>query len=461
MSPTEGKGSFRGVPFLTSREQRERGGRNVVRREYPLSEKGGSDDLGPKLPEYTFTVIVMGEDVDKQRRDLRKALRAPGPGELIHPDFGTLNVLISSFESRYNASERGVVEFTMNVIPASDDTAPAARQDTAAVLGKKSSSALGGVFTTLAQGWSVVTDGLHDVQAMADTLSEKISALENAVSGAGIIQDISVFASTFSALRGNITGLITTPGRIAQGMAGIFSGLIALPTLPSLTLLKSGNARQDRETPSGSLAARDATTEAHAGTQMYRTLAFLNDTLAGQDGTRDLTGLSPQTQGNIRLLQSVLLSAVTLSQIQVASQLLDLAVDLPATDRPGAVAPDAGEPAAVPLLESAGDVAHISHTLGQALDAQVLALSARGHTPAALMLREVRLALTADFTTRGVRLPGARAVYVRTTEPALVTLYRATGDSRQWRRFVRRNGITDPSFVPGGETMEVIDEQPR
>ncbi|ENI9473360.1 DNA circularization N-terminal domain-containing protein, partial [Escherichia coli] len=35
---TPGRGSFRGVPFLIYQEQRERGGRNIVRREYPLRE---------------------------------------------------------------------------------------------------------------------------------------------------------------------------------------------------------------------------------------------------------------------------------------------------------------------------------------------------------------------------------------------------------------------------------------
>ncbi|EJP3981774.1 multidrug DMT transporter permease, partial [Salmonella enterica] len=46
---------------------------------------------------------------------------------------------------------------------------------------------------------------------------------------------------------------------------------------------------------------------------------------------------------------------------------------------------------------------------------------------------------------------------VRTTEPALVTLYRATGDSTQWQRFVRRNGVVHPLFVPGGSVVEVIN----
>ncbi len=82
MSAGDGKGAFRGVPFLVFREQRERGGRNIVRREYPLQERGGADDLGPKLPEYTFTVLVMGDDVHTQRSRLRDALRAPGPGSL-------------------------------------------------------------------------------------------------------------------------------------------------------------------------------------------------------------------------------------------------------------------------------------------------------------------------------------------------------------------------------------------
>lgn len=83
---TPGRGSFRGVPFLVYQEQRERGGRNIVRREYPLRESGGADDLGPKLPEFTFTVLVTGDDLQTQRSRLRDALRAPGAGELMHPD---------------------------------------------------------------------------------------------------------------------------------------------------------------------------------------------------------------------------------------------------------------------------------------------------------------------------------------------------------------------------------------
>lgn len=458
MSPT-GKGSFRNVPFLIYKEQRERGGRHIVKREYPLRESGGADDLGPKLPAFTFTVIVQGDDAQAQRKALRDALYAPGAGELVHPDYGTLNVLIDNFESRYNVSEQRVVEFTITAVPQANDTAPDAQQDTAAALTQKTGSGLNSVFNTLADGWSVVSDNLHDLQAMLDTVSEKIDALENTVSSVGILQDISAFAASFTAMKGNITSLITSPLRMAQQFAGVFSGLIALPSVPAMSLLRNHTGT----TPSGSLAIPDEAVRSQGGTQLYQSLSAFYDTLTTQDTRRSLTGLTPATQNNIRLLQSVMQSAVVLAQAQTAGNLLTIAVaqagvpaPVPLSGSGTGTGVDASAP--VSLLQSAGDVRAVSHALGQSLDAQVLAFSGQGFTRTALALREARLALVEDLTTRGVHLPGTSSVAVRTTQPALVTLYRATGNSVQWQRFVRRNNVIHPLFVPGGQVLEVIDE---
>ncbi|EKT7566066.1 DNA circularization protein [Salmonella enterica] len=458
MSPT-GKGSFRNIPFLIYKEQRERGGRHIVKREYPLRESGGADDLGPKLPAFTFTVIVQGDDAQAQRKALRDALYAPGAGELVHPDYGTLNVLIDNFESRYNVSEQRVVEFTITAVPQANDTAPDAQQDTAAALTQKTGSGLNSVFNTLADGWSVVSDNLHDLQAMMDTVSEKIDALENTVSSVGILQDISTFAASFTAMKGNITSLITSPLRMAQQFAGVFSGLIALPSVPAMSLLRNHTGT----TPSGSLAVPDEAVRSQGGTQLYQSLSAFYDTLTTQDARRSLTGLTPATQNNIRLLQSVMQSAVVLAQAQTAGNLLTIAVaqaGVPAPVPLSGSGTGAGVDASAPvsLLQSAGDVRAVSHALGQSLDAQVLAFSGQGFTRTALALREARLALVEDLTTRGVHLPGTSSVAVRTTQPALVTLYRATGNSVQWQRFVRRNNVIHPLFVPGGQVLEVIDE---
>ncbi|ECZ5906951.1 multidrug DMT transporter permease [Salmonella enterica] len=456
-----GKGSFRNVPFLIYKEQRERGGRNIVKREYPLRESGGADDLGPKLPAFTFTVIVEGDDAQAQRKALRDALYAPGAGELIHPDYGTLNVLIDNFESRYNVSEQRVVEFTINATPQANDTAPDAQKDTATALTTKAGNGLNSIFNTLADGWAVVSDNLHDLQAMADTVSEKIDALENTVNSVGIMQDISAFAASFSAMKGNITALITSPLRMAQQFAGIFSGLIALPSLPSLSLLCDKKRNQSGGTytgasPVGSLSTPDEAVRSQGGTQLYQALSAFHDTLVTQDRQRDLNSLTPAAQANIRLIQSVMQSAVVLAQVQTAASLLTIAVAQAAT--PAGTGATTDTPITVSLLQSAADVQAVSHMLGQSLDAQVLAFSGQGYTRTALALREARLALVEDLTTRGVQLPGVSSVAVRTTEPTLVTLYRATGNSVQWQRFVRRNGVVHPLFIPGGSVVEVIDE---
>lgn len=456
-----GNGSFRNVPFLVYKEQRERGGRNIVKREYPLRESGGADDLGPKLPAFTFTVIVEGDDAQAQRKALRDALYAPGAGELIHPDYGTLNVLIDNFESRYNVSEQRVVEFTINATPQANDTAPDTQKDTATALTTKAGNGLNSIFNSLADGWAVVSDNLHDLQAMADTVSGKIDALENTVSSVGIMQDISNFAASFSAMKGNITALITSPLRMAQQFAGVFSGLIALPSLPSLSLLCDKKRNQSGGTytgasPAGSLSTPDEAVRSQGGTQLYQALSAFHDTLVTQDRQRDLNGLTPAAQANIRLIQSVMQSAVVLAQVQTAASLLTIAVAQAAT--PAGTGATTDTPITVSLLQSAADVQAVSHMLGQSLDAQVLAFSGQGYTRTALALREARLALVEDLTTRGVQLPGVSSVAVRTTEPALVTLYRATGNSVQWQRFVRRNGVVHPLFIPGGSVVEVIDE---
>ncbi|EAX5889729.1 multidrug DMT transporter permease [Salmonella enterica] len=456
-----GKGSFRNVPFLIYKEQRERGGRNIVKREYPLRESGGADDLGPKLPAFTFTVIVEGDDAQAQRKALRDALYAPGAGELIHPDYGTLNVLIDNFESRYNVSEQRVVEFTINATPQANDTAPDAQKDTATALNTKAGNGLNSIFNTLADGWAVVSDNLHDLQAMADTVSGKIDALENTVSSVGIMQDISNFAASFSAMKGNITALITSPLRMAQQFAGVFSGLIALPSLPSLSLLCDKKRNQSGGTytgasPAGSLSTPDEAVRSQGGTQLYQALSAFHDTLVTQDRQRDLNSLTPAAQANIRLIQSVMQSAVVLAQVQTAASLLTIAVAQAAT--PAGTGATTDTPITVSLLQSAADVQAVSHMLVQSLDAQVLAFSGQGYTRTALALREARLALVEDLTTRGVQLPGVSSVAVRTTEPALVTLYRTTGNSVQWQRFVRRNGVVNPLFVSGGSVVEVINE---
>ncbi|EJR7284420.1 DNA circularization N-terminal domain-containing protein [Citrobacter freundii] len=152
----DGVGSFRNVPFLTYREQKQSGGRRIVKREYPMRDAGGAIDLGRKLRERTFSVCLLGKNVETEKDNLIEALEAPGAGELTHPDFGTLQVLVDSFECRKSADDLDYYEFTITVYPAAEDNAPESSTDTAAAVSDKKNSLFGELGDTLSGAWQTV-----------------------------------------------------------------------------------------------------------------------------------------------------------------------------------------------------------------------------------------------------------------------------------------------------------------
>lgn len=461
-----GKGSFRGVPFLIAREQRERGGRHIAKREYPLREAGGADDIAPKIPEFTFTVCLVGKTAQQQRARLREALYAPGKGELSHPDFGTLNVLIDTFDCRYSADELDYVEFTITVIQAESSTAPEASKDTASAVSLQSKSTLDTLFDTLGDARAFASASLHDVQAVIDTVTDKIGAIESAITGLGVGHDISSFMGSLAAMRGNVSSLITTPARMAAAFAGIFSGLRAMTQFPALALkTKAGINTAERGT-SNNAAARQQ--QAETAMQVYRTCDTLTQTLTRQDRLQVVDGVQPATVTGIRQLSQTLINATAIVRVQMASELLTAAIDRVSAQHSENV-PQNGLSSSAPvadsgwssitasLLESTGDIDVVSRDIGDTLDQCVINTSDLGQTACAMQLKRLRLALIYDMNTRGLNLPASQQLSLRRTEPALVTLYRRTGQARAWQRFVRRNGIRHPAFVPGGSQVEILD----
>lgn len=83
--------SFRGVAFKVDRHQFEFG-RNKVTHEYPQRDSAYTEDLGRKVREYSISAYLVGSDYDLQRNKLIEAIEQAGPGELVHPYLGTMQV---------------------------------------------------------------------------------------------------------------------------------------------------------------------------------------------------------------------------------------------------------------------------------------------------------------------------------------------------------------------------------
>lgn len=96
--------TFRGVPFVV--ESAELGsGRRGVTHEYPGRDTPFREDLGRAAREFPVEGYLVGDDVQAQRERLQVEFEKEGPGELVHPYYGTRRVAVMSFRFRTSSSE--------------------------------------------------------------------------------------------------------------------------------------------------------------------------------------------------------------------------------------------------------------------------------------------------------------------------------------------------------------------
>ncbi|EHK4086049.1 DNA circularization N-terminal domain-containing protein [Escherichia coli] len=445
---TTGKGTFRNVPFLVIEEQKQAGGRRLVKREYPLRDTGGVNDLGKKLRSRTFSACILNSNAETARDEagaLMDALDAPGGGELVHPDFGTVDVMVDSWECRTKADELNYYAFTVTVYPSLQDTAPDSETDTSAA-----------------------------VPAQAVAVTGVIDDISDAVDNLGVTQTVSGLMGSLSAMKGSVTSLINQPAMLASSLMGALSGVSSL--CDTRTAFSTWNR----------LAQRFE--RRHAAT-------------AGRQGTITTSYNSPVAEKNIATLNYVMLAAAQTYRAEAASQALTAALDFsrrmdnaaraPVLDAPStttgtasgasstsatvtqgqlqltAITPDGGfsqvsfsdsGTATPPVFESVSDIGKTAAMLGAALDTVILTASEQGFSTDSAQLTQLRLLVVADLEKRGLQLAGSEMHSLPETMPAVVALYRYTGNSRNWQRLARRNGSSNPLFVPGGVSTEVINE---
>ena len=121
--------SFRGVPFRVESESGTAGRRKQVF-EYPQRDEPLVEDLGCKPRDIKLTAFVVGADCLEQRDKLLDALNAPGPGELIHPWFGSMDVEITEVGWSHSTKEGGLVKFDIGCMRAGVVAFPSATANT-------------------------------------------------------------------------------------------------------------------------------------------------------------------------------------------------------------------------------------------------------------------------------------------------------------------------------------------
>lgn len=439
-----GAGTFRGVAFDVKGEQGQNGGRRTVKREFPLRENGGADDLGKRLREYSFNAVIIGDDYMTRRDALIAALDAPGPGELVHPNYGTLQIQVDTWNCKEDTSSGGSADFSVSFLPPLTTTAPVSTADVAAKTQTAADTAKGGLFGDFTDGWDISDLSLHDVQALIDNATSYVNQITASIQQYfGVLDDLSNIMASAGALRAALGSLVHEPAQLVHQ----FDQLI-------------GSVEGVADTAGQSFAAYNG---------MANKLVYSSNTPAVVE-TQDSTGATmpgtamkpttPQGKAASQQLAALVTQNVTLYQTASASAVLTESVHLSGSSsraRQAELVASASSDKAALTITSQDDAQTMTDELADVLDVATLASSALGWSRGEDTLRRLRLIFIADMTARAKLLPGVQSVTVTTTEPALVMLNRINGDVSDWDAFTLRNNIRNPVFLMAGSSYGVTN----
>jgi len=217
------EGSFRGVPFKTESHTVE-GGRRKQDREFAKRDIGNSEDLGRKLKKFRLELLVIGDDYFDQRDALEEALDAEGPGELVHPYKGTLQVQAGAFNLTETVIEGRIARFTCEFTLAGKIKFPDQVEDdlnqsvaNAADLKDKSK-------TFFEQVFSVANQPAFVVEAATDNLNAVLDFADNAVKK--VTEPVTEFSFAISNMKATVGDLVRAPGELADRLEAAFQTLL-------------------------------------------------------------------------------------------------------------------------------------------------------------------------------------------------------------------------------------------
>ncbi|MGL5306318.1 MAG: DNA circularization protein [Aeromonas veronii] len=394
-------GSFRGVPFLVESSD-EKLGRRAVQTEYPGRDEPYPEDMGRKAWSDALKVFVLGDDHLQQAASLKAALNEFGPGELVHPYWGTMQVQIGEVSLSHSSREGGKSSFSIEVMEAGQQPAPSAVPVTDAKLAASTDDAL----TTLVDDFMRVFSIADLPQGLIDELAVRYNDAMNLL--APVRGSVSTVLDAATQIR-NIAALLADPQALVEQLLADVFALFGLP-------------------PTSGKNSKAPSYQAREGASVERIQDVLSR-LPSVEATRlvpaNLTPSRKQqviTQGQILdLLQGsvVITSGLTSSQVEYRDR------------------------------EQAADVQ-------RSFEAALERVELKASDALYETLQQVKVDMVADLSGRGAGLPSVTRVMPERTLPALVHAYRLYQDATRADQLSARNNLDNPLFVPAKVWMEVV-----
>lgn len=424
--------SFRGVSFDSFEQHTESGGRRLVRHEFPLRDIPYAEDLGRKAGQWQVEAFILRNrwaDYEAARDKLRDALNAAGPGTLIHPWLGQMQVCVDGYTVRESTREGGYCQFSVTFVESGSLIEPDIQKDTAAKVEEAVNGAETSALDTFLSDLNMLAEDVEAAADYAEGMVDKVVSYLN--TGSRVLSDI----------KATVRRVIAIPDRLAGTFYGLVSSVMGFDSLLNFSSGSStssgggssGASWMNSVTVSGGNAPESDSSfsvggfDLEAFTSMISTRKDPPDTSWSGSGS----GTLPPETDTI--------------ETRVYGPLIDYVAAVTVTEM--------GRLVADTEYATADDAIKDLQTVAEAMD---IVQAAHCSDSVYAALDDLRAALADDVMERGAKLPRLGTTRLPATMPALVASYRLYGTAEYADEIVSRNNIRHPGRVPGGVALEIV-----
>ncbi|OCG62244.1 DNA circularization protein [Gilliamella sp. Fer4-1] len=437
---TAGKGSFRGVSFYIIDNAERSGGNRLIKHEYPLRDIGKIENMGRSTASITIDAVVIGNNCKEQADALIDALDNPESGELQHPDYKTQQVYIETWSSRTVASEQRVVYFTITFTPDTDEESPIVDEDGLSIMGVLSDILGADIVNDFVSIFDTVSDAIsfvEDCMEFGEAIANGITSAIRGIAGGSELSSLSGKAASYKA---SLKSLFKSPKKTAKELRDLLCGISDL----------RNDSKQKKNNKSTNPANAPAVAQKLSREQKTATspAPLLSDLNIGVAQIFESVELNIKNATETKPKNDVTKSLQMLVDVIIATEVAKAVIQ----DATAAVKKNQSE-----AIVTYDDCKQAIKNHGDKLQALIIASSDMYWYQTARALKDVKHAFVTQLEKLSTKLPAGKIITASQTEPALVMLYRETGNAVPVGQFTRRNNLKHPTFSIGGKNYEVIN----
>jgi len=212
------RASFRGVGFHVAGSEDTVGHRNVLH-EIPGRDDAISEGQGRKASRFTIEGFLIGPAVIADRHRLQGALEASGPGRLVHPFYGSLDVVVSA-DARFVArSDRGRY-FVVTMVFTRASALQTAAVDPLTAVDVASTNVLQQARQWMNRVWDIAHDSAAAARTAVNTIDEGLALVHDARRAANSLADI---RRSIDNARSRLDELVYDVAGITQTLESVFT----------------------------------------------------------------------------------------------------------------------------------------------------------------------------------------------------------------------------------------------